>query len=119
MDVLRSFNNFNKNQKETLKRILKTTAYVLQDSASYCQGMNYIAGYFLIKYNHLEAKAYYHFLPFIETYMTELYANSFSKLQAHFYVLDSLIKNYIPKLHASFKVTNLIFYFLFLNPLII
>ena len=104
MDVLRSFTNFSKQRKEALKRILKTTAYILQDGASYCQGMNYIAGYFLIKYRSQETLAYYHFLPFIEKYMSELYADSFSKLQGHFYVMDSLIKNYIPNLHLSFKV---------------
>lgn len=104
MDVLRSFTNFANLDKEALKRILKTTAYDLQDGANYCQGMNYIAGYFLILSNQDEAKAFYRFRTFIQVYMTELYLNSFEKLQCYFYVLDSIIKSYLPAVFKNFKV---------------
>ena len=105
MDVLRSFPTFDKPYKESLKRILKATAYILHDGANYCQGMNYIAGYFLSLTNGDETKAYYHFLEFIRVYMTQIYTDSFRRLQGYFYVLDSVIKNYLPNVHKNFKVT--------------
>lgn len=105
MDVLRSFATFNKLNKDSLKRILKTTAYVLQEGANYCQGMNYIAGYFLILTNYQEARSFYYFKEFVDKYMTEIYAESFKKLQGYFYVLDNVIKNYLPDVFKNFKVT--------------
>ena len=111
MDVLRSFTHCENLNKESLKRILKTTAYDLQDGANYCQGMNYIAGYYLIISNQDEHKAFYRFREFIKVYMTEIYIHSFKNLQGYFYVLDSIIKNYLPAIHANFKVIKRIYFF--------
>lgn len=104
MDVLRSFTVFDQTKKEALKRILKTTAYDIQDGSYYCQGMNYIAGYFLILMNYNEEQAFYIFRQFIIRYMTQIYADSFRILQGYFYVLDSVIKNYLPNVSKNFKV---------------
>ena len=104
MDVLRSFTSFGQPDKDSLKKILKTTAYDVQDGAYYCQGMNYIAGYFLILMNQNEEQTFYLFRQFIERYMVEVYADSFRRLQGYFYVLDSVIKNYLPNVSKNFKV---------------
>ena len=105
MDVLRSFTSFNQPKKESLKSILKTTAYDIQDGSYYCQGMNYIAGYFLILMNQNEEHAFYIFRQFINRYMIDIYEDSFRKLQGYFYVLDSVIKNYLPNVSKNFKVS--------------
>ena len=106
MDVLRSFTCFDQPDKEGLKKILKTTAYDIQDGSYYCQGMNYIAGYFLILMKQNEEQAFYIFRRFISKYMVEIYHDSFRRLQGYFYVLDSIIKNYLPNVSKNFKVTT-------------
>lgn len=105
MDVLRSFTCFDQPDKEGLKKVLKTTAYDIQDGSYYCQGMNYIAGYFLILMNQNQEQAFYIFRRFINQYMIEIYDDSFRRLQGYFYVLDSVIKNYLPNISKNFKVT--------------
>jgi hypothetical protein len=104
MDVLRSFNYFDQPNKKGLKQILKTTAYDIQNGSYYCQGMNYIAGYFLILMKDNQEQAFYIFRQFIKTYMIEIYDDSFRRLQGYFYVLDSIIKNYLPNVSKNFKV---------------
>lgn len=104
MDVLRSFTSFDQPDKERLKQVLKTTAYDLQDGAYYCQGMNYIAGYFLILTHQNQEQAFYLFRSFVDQYMVDIYADSFRRLQGYFYVLDSVIKNYLPNVSKHFKV---------------
>lgn len=46
MDVIRSFPIHKDFVPEELKRILRSIAFTYSDSASYCQGMNYLAGVF-------------------------------------------------------------------------
>lgn len=104
MDVLRSFTCFDQPNKEGLKKVLKTTAYDIQDGKYYCQGMNYIAGYFLILMKQNQEQAFYLFRQFISQYMIDIYDDSFRKLQGYFYVLDSVIKNYLPNVSKNFKV---------------
>lgn len=50
MDVLRSFPDNKDFIPEHLTMILRSIAYNYSDSASYCQGMNYLAGAFLLYY---------------------------------------------------------------------
>lgn len=60
MDVKRSFNNDPSVSKEDLAEILKVSSYLIKDDLGYCQGQNYIAGFFLkiIKNKELAFKYY-------------------------------------------------------------
>jgi|ERR1719469_283787 len=46
MDVLRSFPNHKNFVPKELTRVLRSIAFTYSDGASYCQGMNYLAGLF-------------------------------------------------------------------------
>lgn len=50
MDVVRSFPQRENFDHKALTRILRSIAFSYSDTASYCQGMNYLAGIFQLNY---------------------------------------------------------------------
>jgi len=71
---------------------------------NYCQGMNHIARFF---FNILEDEevAFYIMLGIFEyTEISLIFVNDLLKLKQCFYVLDKLIKLYLPELFSCFKV---------------
>lgn len=104
MDVLRSFTKDKNYPRDKLQDILKCTAIVLNEGASYCQGMNYVAGMFFYLIDD-EEDIFKLYTCLIENKMSILFANKFEKLKSYFYVLDNLVTLFIPDLSQHFKVS--------------
>lgn len=101
MDVVRSFTQNKAFPSEDLYSIIKTGSLVLDPSIGYCQGMNYVAGLFLINYPPEIAFAMY--VQFIESKMRPIFVQNFETLKRYFYVMDNLIDIFIPDLGSVFK----------------
>ncbi|CAI2381472.1 unnamed protein product [Moneuplotes crassus] len=102
LDVQRSFNNTEMISRENLSNILKTYAFY-NPEIEYCQGMNFLAGFFYFYYKD-EEKAFKAMLGLINKFdLTELFNTTLPRLKLYFYVLDRLISMYLPELHEHFK----------------
>lgn len=102
LDVQRSFNNTETISRENLSNILKTYAFY-NPEIEYCQGMNFLAGFFYFYYRD-EEKAFKAMLGLINKFdLTELFNTTLPRLKLYFYVLDRLISMYLPDLHDHFK----------------
>lgn len=102
MDVARSFNNTESISRENLSNILKTYAFY-NPEIEYCQGMNFLAGFFYFYYKD-EEKAFKGMLGLIQKFdLTELFNTTLPRLKLYFYILDRLISMYLPDLHEHFK----------------
>lgn len=101
MDVLRSFTMNKDYPRDTLLDVLKSGALVMDPAIGYCQGMNYIAGLFLIYFDREEA--FQLFVRFIELKARAVFAQNFEMLQCYFYVVDFLVEVLIPDLNQVFK----------------
>ena len=72
--------------QEVLQRLLSNFAYQNQQ-ISYCQGMNYVAGFLYIQLlNEQETFKVFHII--MNLYYREMFTNQFSKLKTMFYVLE-------------------------------
>ncbi|CAI2372768.1 unnamed protein product [Moneuplotes crassus] len=102
LDVQRSFNNTAAVSQENLSNILKTYAFY-NPEIEYCQGMNFLAGFFYFYYKD-EQDAFKALLALIKKFdLTELFNATLPRLKLYFYVLDRLISLYLPDLHEHFK----------------
>ncbi|EAR94523.2 TBC domain protein (macronuclear) [Tetrahymena thermophila SB210] len=102
LDVNRSLHlhqdRINSNQLQSLLRIF---AYYNTD-ISYCQGMNYIAGFlYLIILN--EAQTYKAFHTVMNTYFKQLLTDNFEQLKVVFYQLERLLSIFLPELADHLK----------------
>ncbi|KAL4471664.1 hypothetical protein ABPG74_008557 [Tetrahymena malaccensis] len=102
LDVNRSLHlhqdRINSNQLQSLLRIF---AYYNTD-ISYCQGMNYIAGFlYLIILD--EAQTYKAFHTVMNTYFKQLLTDNFEQLKVVFYQLERLIGIFLPELAEHLK----------------
>jgi hypothetical protein len=81
-------------------------AYAVEDpSMTYCQGMNFMAG-FLFLNTRSESKSFILLKHIIQKYqMTELFDTSTPKLKMMFYRMDRLISIIQPDMHLHFKVS--------------
>lgn len=107
MDVLRSFPNKEGFDPEVLTRVLRSIAFSYSDSASYCQGMNYLAGIFQIEYVQ-EDTSFRMMSQLLEKRMMKVFTSEFQHLQMNFYILDRLIELFIPDLHRHFSEENIV-----------
>jgi hypothetical protein len=106
VDVVRSFNNLKEISQETLKKILKSYAYINKE-LNYCQGMNFIAGFLYLAMDKQEALAFAVMREIIERQtMTHLFNTELPMLKLMFYQLDRLISINLPDLHNHFKVST-------------
>jgi ecotropic viral integration site 5 protein len=102
LDVQRSFNNTESISSENLSNILKTYAFY-NPEIEYCQGMNFLAGFFYFYYRD-EEKSFKAMLGLIKKFdLTELFNTTLPRLKLYFYILDRLISMYLPELHEHFK----------------
>ena len=62
-----------------LCKILKNATLALRNSVSYCQGMNYVGGFFLNIYEN-EDKTFQYYFATIDNTMSEIFNESFKKL---------------------------------------
>jgi hypothetical protein len=76
-----------------------------RDSASYCQGMNYVMGFFLLSFQN-EEFAYRCFAQLLEKVQMPIFTDNFAHLQSNFYVLDRMLSVYIPDLWEHLKVPS-------------
>lgn len=105
VDVVRSFNNLKEISQDTLKKILKSYAYINKE-LNYCQGMNFIAGFLYLAMDKQEALAFAVMREIIERQtMTHLFNDELPMLKLMFYQLDRLISINLPDLHNHFKVS--------------
>ena len=101
MDVHRSFTPNKEFPREELFSVIKAGSLVLDPSIGYCQGMNYLAGLFLINYPPEIAFAMY--VRYIELKARPIFTQNFEVLKSFFYVLDNLVDVFIPDLGRTFK----------------
>lgn len=102
LDVQRSFNNTESISRENLSNILKTYAFY-NPEIEYCQGMNFLAGFFYFYYRD-EERAFKAMLGLIKKFdLTELFNTTLPRLKLYFYILDRLISMHLPELHSHFK----------------
>ena len=102
LDVQRSFNNTESISSDNLSNILKTYAFY-NPEIEYCQGMNFLAGFFYFYYKD-EERAFKAMLGLIQKFeLTELFNTTLPRLKLYFYILDRLISMYLPELHEHFR----------------
>jgi hypothetical protein len=102
LDVQRSFNNTQSISRENLSNILKTYAFY-NPEIEYCQGMNFLAGFFYFYYRD-EEQSFKAMLGLINKFdLTELFNTTLPRLKLYFYILDRLISMHLPDLHEHFK----------------
>lgn len=101
VDVKRSFNMEPSYPKNQLIEILRVSSFLTQDHGGYCQGQNYLAGFFL-KYIGNKELAFKYYQQFLEKYMMKIFDDGFKSLQCYFYILDKLVKVHLPDLSAHF-----------------
>lgn len=85
MDILRIFAYYNK-------------------TISYCQGMNYIAGYLLVLIQN-ESDAYKLFHIVMNTYFANILTDSFNQLKVMFYQFDKCLSIFLSEIHQKLNVT--------------
>lgn len=68
----------------------------------YCQGMNYLAGYILLKNNNHES-SYGIFCEVMRNYFFGVFVNSFHGMKKKMYVFDRIFSIFHPDLSDHFK----------------
>lgn len=102
LDVQRSFNSTDSISQETLSNILKTYAFY-NPEIEYCQGMNFLAGFFYFYYQD-EEQAFKAMIGLIHKFdLTELFNSQLTRLKLYFYILDRLISIELPELHEHLQ----------------
>ncbi|KRX01411.1 Rab-GTPase-TBC domain [Pseudocohnilembus persalinus] len=106
LDVLRSLHIHQEEiSNETLQNLLKAFAYSNR-GISYCQGMNYIAGYLYLIIKD-ETETYKQFHVIMNMYFQDLFTNQFERLKIMFYQLTRCLSIFLPKLSEHFKQENI------------
>ena len=96
---------------DNLRKILTTYA-VINPDLDYCQGMNFIAGFLYLFFGE-ESLAFAVMRDLIHKFnMSKLFNTELPMLKLNFYQLDRLISILLPDLHAHFKVSFLVLWFL-------
>ena len=102
LDVNRSLHNHGEQLNPTvLHSLLRTYAY-FHKQISYCQGMNYIAGYLYLKTRD-EESAYRIFEYLMDVRFKELFANEFQVLKVKMYQFQRLLAIFHPQISDHFK----------------
>jgi len=101
LDVHRSFYNNNEINKVELNYLLRLYSHY-DKRVSYCQGMNYMMGFFSSLF-HDEATTFKFFTMVINKNMRILFENDLRTLQLFFYQFDRLVDIFLPKLSDHFK----------------
>lgn len=102
MDVQRTFSSDKSFDKERLFSLLRCGTIALQNSAGYCQGMNYIGG--MLMYMGLsENEAFDLYVALIQRKMSVLFDNNFEQMKAFFYVLENVLLVCAPEVAAELK----------------
>ena len=84
LDVARSMHmHLSKINSSMLQSLLRTFAFFNKD-ISYCQGMNYVAGFLYLLILD-EEKTYKTFARIMENHFTNLFSNNFENLKLKFY----------------------------------
>lgn len=102
-DVARSFKLDKDFNKDALYELIRAGTIRMKNSASYCQGMNYIAGMLLYQEMSKE-EALNLYILIIEGRMKAFFNHNLSDLQKYFFVLDNLINVYLKELSIDFAV---------------
>jgi hypothetical protein len=87
----------------SLLHVLNTFAYH-NHNIGYCQGMNFLAGFFLLFFKS-EETAFHAMNAVVNKFELEGILNL--KLQPNFYVMDKLIAIYLPDLHSHFSAETI------------
>ena len=83
-----------------LQSLLRTYSFYNPDT-SYCQGMNYLAGYLYLKIRDEEV-TYMCFTSLMVRWMGQIFIDGFKNLKKMIFVLNRLIQMHLPKLAAHF-----------------
>lgn len=103
VDVKRSFTLDKYFDKSRLLWLLKVGTENLKNSASYCQGMNYLAG--MLIYQSLPKHACLElYVLLIRQRLTFLFDDKLSYLRTYFFVLERLIAIFLPDLANDLSV---------------
>ena len=106
VDIIRTFFDEDQdNNRKKLHNILIAIAYKYE-SIGYCQGMNYIAGFFLILTN--DEKKTFDIMSFLisKTNYGKSFQNEFEMIKKYYYVFERLIQIYLPDLHNVLRKNN-------------
>ena len=106
VDVIRTFfEEEQDNNRKKLHNVLVAIAYKYE-SIGYCQGMNYIAGFFLILTN--DEKKTFDIMSFLisKTNYGKSFQNEFEMIKKYYYVFERLIQIYLPDLHYILRKNN-------------
>jgi hypothetical protein len=101
----------NEGHMKKMENILVYLNYVSAD-IRYCQGMNLIASFLYILFDHNEEKVFYYLLCLEKGQYRKLFLEEFNLMKKFFLVLDKLISLYNPELHYKFvreKVSSQIY----------
>jgi hypothetical protein len=101
----------NEEHMKKMENILVYLNYVSAD-IRYCQGMNLIASFLYILFEHNEEKVFYYLLCLEKGQYRKLFLEDFKLMKKFFLVLDKLISLYNPELHYKFvreKVSSQIY----------
>jgi hypothetical protein len=102
MDVNRSYQD-RSDIHQSLKNVLKTYAFYNPD-VSYCQGMNFIAGTFLLLFRD-EGLSFKCLIGLVKKFeMGKIFEVGVPKLRCMLYQLDQLIEIRLPNVHKVFKL---------------
>jgi len=101
IDIVRSFKKHGEYNQEELKEILKAYA-AFDKEVSYCQGMNYIMGFFYLHERDAEM-SFKSFVKLMERHMKTMFDKDFSQLKTNFFKLNRLVDVYLPDLSEHFK----------------
>lgn len=102
LDVHRSLHIHQKKlSSSVLQSLLRVYAFYHPD-ISYCQGMNYIAGYLYLMIND-EEMTYKMFANVINNYFGKVFSKDFEQLKVMFYQFERLLSIFLPELSDHFK----------------
>jgi len=101
IDIVRSFKKHGDYNQEELKDILKAYA-AFDKEVSYCQGMNYIMGFFYL-HEHDPELSFKSFVKLMDRHMKVMFDKDFRQLKHCFFKLNRLVDIYLPDLAEHFK----------------
>lgn len=70
---------------------------------SYCQGMNYVMGFLLLKFKD-EKMTYQAFCRLMDIHLKEAYSKNFTKLKILFYQFEQCLSLFLPSIYNHLKV---------------
>lgn len=101
LDVMRSFSAYPECDKTSIINILRCYS-ILNSEVEYCQGMNYIAGFFFFLYRD-EANAFDLLCGLVSNFgLSDLFKHDVPLLRVYFYQLNRLTAIFLPRIHLHF-----------------